>query len=87
MAAAMSVLVKPKLLSFSGSSHTRIAYCDPNICTSPTPCVRFSWSRMFVATKSPMSSLDMLLSAEMKPSTTRKLRVGLATRMPCCCTS
>ena len=65
----------------------RIANCAPNNCTSPTPGVRAMASCTLEATKLAMSSPDMLSSAEWKPSTTRKLRCGLVTRSPCCCTS
>jgi hypothetical protein len=37
-----------KVSSLPGSSQMRIEYCDPNICTSPTPSTRLIGSAMLL---------------------------------------
>ena len=40
IAAVTSTGVRLKFVSLFGSSHTRIAYCEPNSVTVPTPSIR-----------------------------------------------
>ena len=74
-------------MSLAGSSHTRIAYCAPNTCTSPTPSTRDSGSCTEDTRKSDRSVPVIELSFDTKPTTIRKFIADLATVTPCCCTA
>src|SRR5690554_4699579 len=87
MARRTSVGVRPNLFRRAGSSQIRIAYCEPNTTTSPTPVTRDSGSCTLETRKSVRSKLDLLPSSATKPITIRKLRADLATCTPCCCTA
>jgi len=50
MALLTSSGVRLKLISLSGLSHTRMAYCEPNKVVSPTPSTRLSASCTLAAT-------------------------------------
>ena len=50
IAEAMSLGVSLNLSSRFGSSQTRIAYCEPNTCTVPTPLTRLIGSRRLATT-------------------------------------
>ncbi len=49
-AVCTSTGVRPKLVSLLASSQIRIAYCEPNSVTVPTPSIRLTGSSTFDAT-------------------------------------
>ena len=87
IAEVTSPVVSPKRLSLSGSSQIRIAYCEPNTVTSPTPSTREIGSCTVDTRKSDRSVPDNWPSSETKPTTIRKLRADLATVTPWFCTA